>query len=206
MTKPKDRFQMTDRERALITIIRQLYGGNIPHWFNSAEKRKTPICGSLDAGFDPTREAQKGDLVLCSSNCNHFAGVAIYVEPMEGYEKALLRSLGSDDLMEMENEKFIPIVGVDLTRPEFYYGEQRGMYEKVLKAFNKGDEWAYKFGGLVFDNDKVAINVRPHIFLGEKPPITVAMDWSKKTTIKQILNAMVEAGYGVAWEPVKEAQ
>lgn len=191
---------MTDRERALISIIRQLYGGNISHWFNTAEKRKTPIAGSLDAGFDPTRKPEKGDLVVCSTNCNHFAGVAIYVEPMEGYEKALLRSLGSDDLMEMENESFIPIVGVDLDQPEFYYGEQRGMYEKVRKAFHRGDEWSYKYRGLAFDGDKVTIRIGAHIWLGEKPPIIVTMSWNKQTTIKQVLEAMVKAGYGTAWE------
>lgn len=199
--------ELTDRERILMTVVAQLCSTMVlapgckafaPGAFKDANGYDYVHFG-LTSG---EREPKAGDLVLAKTGPVSPWKVAWYVEPLPGpYGGAVVREIGTGRLCNYGNEEFTPIIGMPPL--ELLEGEQRVFLSKVRKAFRRGDEYLYRFGGVDFDGDEAVIWVR-EAFGGlgatgdneESVPFEVRMKWSRKTTIKAILEAMRAAGYG----------
>jgi hypothetical protein len=196
---------MTDKERILTTIIRELYSSFL--FLSVNPQRDFRVQEPRDIShvyFDihANRQALKrGDLVLCASdNGNHDWVVSYLVKPLyDSFEGWQLREIGTSRLCNMTNNSFIPIRGL---RPsQLWEGEEYEFSVKVLKAFARGDEYLYRYGGLEFGENQTALIWIREAFGGMKAdqesiPFSLEMKWNKKTSIAAILRAMREAGYG----------
>ena len=96
----------------------------------------------------------------------------------------------------MSNEKFVPIVGLESW--QCLEGNEHKFREKVIKAFRRGDEYIYRFGGVEINGHSAIIWVREAFGGLDKPskPFFVSIHWTAKTSIKTILETMREQGYG----------
>jgi len=184
---------MTDKERILINIIRNLYSTQltlaITHWKDEKFYKDKVY-------FDYWNEPKKGDLVLTLSGSINEWTIGFYEEYL-GYDEALIREIGTNNICRYGNESFIPIKGLNsislLERDKYKF------YIKVLKAFGREDSYKYRFGGLDFkENNEVVIWVR-EVFGGmikKTKPFDINMVWNKKISIKRILEIMKNNGYG----------
>lgn len=145
---------------------------------------------------------ESGDIVMCHSTSyqQHPWVVAEVVEVITDND-AVLREIGSDDLIRMGNEGFIRILGLD-DRLTLTGGKYR-FWTKVLKAFARDRKRYYRLHDVEFLSDKQArITIRAHIFLAEDnegreaQPFSFEMDFNAGTTIKAILTKLIEVGYG----------
>lgn len=154
-------------------------------------------------GFgDKEREPKPGDLVLAQTGPMSPWKIAFYVEPLDSpMGGALVREIGTGKLCRYENERFIPIVGMQPL--DLLDGDRRAFLVKVRKAFRRGGEYLYCFGGLDFDGDEAVITIREK-WAGmltredamESVPFEARMLWTKRTSIKAILEALRAGGYG----------
>lgn len=201
---------MSDKERILTRIIKGLRStGALVHdaaysW--SSEPYRSG--NGYYIHFAPWNEPKRGDLVLCETGEISDVSIGFVHEVISG-DRCIIREIGSNKLCDYGNERFTPIVG--LSEIDLLEGEKYEFYRKVLKAFARGDEYWYRFGGLHFDGEDAVIWIREpfggYIQYREhgSEPFSVSMKWNKNTTIKAILQAMISAGYGSRkFEPARE--
>lgn len=190
---------LSDRERILMIIIEGLSSSamlarhDVREW-NSEGYRRIGGDGYY-VHFAPWRKPEKGDLVLAKTGFVSRWKIGWFVEKQA--DGALIREIGSDKLCNYGNESFEPIVGLDGDL-RLLEGDRYQFLVKVYKAFARGDEYIYRFGGLRFDGDDAVITIR-EVFGGlGKPsvPFEARMHWTKRTSVAAILKAMREAGYG----------
>ena len=186
---------MTDRERILTALVSQLHSTLL----------LAPCCRGYKpedfgdyAHFAHYKKPAKGDLVFAGTGPNSEWKLAWFVADIPG--GALVREIGSNKTCNYTNESFTPVVG--MRQNELYETDQHAMYVKIKKAFHKGDEYLYRFGGCEFAGQEVVIWIR-EVFGGalatkDAPsvPFSVRMAWGRKTTIREILAAMRAGGYG----------
>lgn len=193
--KPK----LSDRERILTAIITQLKSTalllRIPNPY-SAESYADGV-GGMYTHFAHYRKPVTGDLVIGSTGRIDQWKIAFYVELADPRNEVhIVRDINTGQLCNYGNESFTPIVGLSYT--DMLVGDERAMYEKVLAAFARGDEYMYRFGGFKVDGARATITVREsHGGFGrESVPFSIQMEWTPKTTVKAILEAMRAGGYG----------
>ena len=206
MTTPS----LTDRERILTHVARGLQSTMLTRPNGSVFKAEsfTDKFGT-SVHFAYYRKPEPGDLVIGTTGGVSRWTIGWYVEPSPSdLGGALLREIGSDKLCNYSNERFVPIVGLDPL--DTLEGDQYAMLIKVYKAFRKGGEYLYRFGGLDFDGDDAVIWIRAafggRFSGGEAKPFPVRLVWTKRTPIKTILAVMVAGGYGTReFERTEEA-
>ena len=191
---------MNDKERILTEVISSLRSTitlcNRPAW--TSEPYKTDG-GGYYVHFAPWKEPERGDLVLCETGSISDFKVG-FVHQVVSFDRCIIREIGSNNLCDYGNEKFTPIVG--MSEIDLLEGDKYEFYQKVLKAFRRGDEFWHRFGGLHFDGDIAIIWIRERYsgYLQDREkgtePYPVKMQWTKSTTIKAILQSMIDAGYG----------
>lgn len=187
---------MTDKERILMTILNRMHYTQILCLFGIREAQFADGDNQYVhfGGYDD-RPVQPGDLVLCNTTGIHDWKIG-WVHEISG-DIHTIREIGSDRLCNISNETFTRIAGLDPS--DVLEGDEYSFREKVIKAFRRGDEYMYRFGGVDFLPDKVArVWVREaHGGFGRpSKPFSFEMRWNKKTTIAGILRAMIENGYG----------
>lgn len=192
---PLEAPELTDRERILTNIIlglsmTQVLGPGTRTLWESAHFRDL-------VHFAPWDKAKPGDLVLATTGGTNRWTVGWYVEDLPGdYGGGVIREIGTGALCNYSNETFRPIR--NLAPLELLEGEQRQFYLKVLKAFARGDEYLYRFGGLTFDGASASIRIREaHGGFGSPShPFLVNLQWTRRTSVATILRTMREQGYG----------
>lgn len=181
-------MELSDRERILTEIVESFAATML-------------MCGLYDESsfrgmphVARYREPKPGELVMGTTGPAGRWKIGWYVEKQS--DGALIREIGTGALCNYGNESFSAIVG--LRDDQLLEGDQRVMKGKILSAFARGDEYLYRFGGAKFDSNKVTITIREaHGGLGgDSMPFSFVMQYDKRTTVKQILAAMVAAGYG----------
>jgi hypothetical protein len=197
---------MNDKERILMHIIDGLQAAEIlarpdaraAAWSIGDAAYKTDSGGQY-VHFAPwvdDEDLQPGELVYChTSRVNDFK-IGFVVERLD-YGRCMIREIGSDRVCDYGNERFIPIRG--LSSIQLLEGEKYKFYVKVLKAFDRGDEYWYRFGGVEIENGKATITVRQRhggFYRSGTKPFAVVVEWTPKTTIKAILEALRAGGYG----------
>jgi hypothetical protein len=186
---------MTDKERILIKIIKNLYSTFIS---------KMHVTGWGSANYEDhvhfapwdKENIKKGALVLCYTSGVHDYSIGILKEKI-GYSRALIREIGTNRICDIDNESFIPIK--NMQEIELLEKDKYIIYCKILKAFNRGDEYWYRFGGVKFcGKNIVEIIIRERFggLLNPSKPFNFKMKYNKKTTIKSILENMYDNGYG----------
>lgn len=111
-------------------------------------------------------------------------------------DMCVIREIGSERLCNYSNESFRAIRGLQNT--ETLEGRQYEFYQKVLQAFSKGDEYLYRFGGISFDGPVCRVMVR-EVFGGHggvSIPFAIDIPWRGRRSVKKILQAMRDGGYG----------
>lgn len=205
--KRKPETPLTDRERILMLVIRGLETAAIlcrrGDTYDEESWKRGPDWDGPYVHFVGYRKAVKGDLVMGKTGMRHGPhpySIGFYVEPLiggyGGYGGAVIREIGSPRLCNYSNEDFTPIVG--LTKTELLEGTHYQVYLKVLRAFGKGGEYNYRFGGVDITDEELTIWVREAFGGISRPskPFAVKLKWTKRTTVKAILAAMREQGYG----------
>ena len=191
---------MNDKERILLTIIKRLYFSKDLSQFNDKDNY-------VRFSTYSDREIQKGNLVMgLTSGVSDFT--IGFVHEIISEDHMVIKELGSDNLCDYSNERFIKIIGLD--KKDLYEKDQYVFYKKVLKAFQRQYDYSYRFGGLDFvKNDFARIWIR-EVFggiNGSSKPFSFLMKWNKKTTIKRILKLMNQHGYGTRkFEKIKRSK
>jgi hypothetical protein len=192
---------LSDRERILSYIIHELRSmplhmkANIP--WSSEAYRKSRVWGEgYHPHFAPWKKPEKGDLVICETSGIHHGTIGI-IKQLISYDEALIQGVGDYRCIRVSNDRFIPIVGIDLCKDVFLCGEEWIFYLKVRKAFKRGDEYMYAYNGIQIQENKAIISIRCRGFPKEdQQPFNIEVIWNKKTTIKYILSKMIDGGYG----------
>lgn len=189
---------MNDRERILMYIINCLYFTQTVclNGISESQFKDTSFDDFVHFGCYDDRPVQKGDLVLAlTGNINNWK--IAWVEEVISPTFCVLREIGSNRLCDYANEKFIRIVGM---RPRTLLEMDEYIFDqKVLKAFQRGKEYSYRYGGVDFLGNKTARIWIREVFggiRGNSQPFSFNMKWNKKTSIKYILEMMRENGYG----------
>ncbi len=199
---------MTDKERILTHLVNglasaQLLARGRRYYQEDFERRPGKPAEGYYVHVAFYREPVPGDLVLCQTSGTHPWTVAWFVEwQAKDRGLALLREIGSERLCNMGNESFKPIVGMQPL--DLLEGEQRQFYHRVLRAFGRGNEYAYRFGGLDFPEKRLARIWIREVFGGhlhgsnqESVPFSVEIAFDRRAPgVKRILEAMRAAGYG----------
>jgi hypothetical protein len=201
---------MNDKERILIAILERLCltqflalrGDEEAKFRDNVDGHEYVHFGAYD-----DRPIQKGDLVIAQTGPIDDFKIAWVHQVLES-DTCLLREIGSNRLCTWSNERFTRIAGMpDMLMLE---GEQYIFQQKVFKAFRKGDEYWYRFGGVDFLDGNIArIWIREAFGGLGKPskPFSCEMTWNKRTSVKKILETMRESGYGTKkFEPVEQAE
>lgn len=214
---PSDR--MTDRERILTEIITRLTSTMM------FAKMKPSPKGGMWIDYDGDASAQfvgtyvvkpsPGDIVQCNTQFSPEWKYAVFLEDNNGANGGhwLLREIGGMKTVRMFNESLSVLVGVP---PHiFYEGHQRQLYEWATSAafserYNPKAEHLVRSGGAEFVGDILRVWVRPHIFIPDEKtvdgktvyvkPWFVELKWSEKTRLKDIVDAMIAAGFPREWE------
>lgn len=196
---------LSDRERILTTVIQELSTAAIlcprGNGYDEASWKGRSGNDGMYVHFAHYRKPIAGDLVIGDTGSISQWKIGFYVEPLnDSLGGAVIREIGSQRLCNYSNEEFTPIVG--LSKTDLLEGDRYQVYLKVLKAFGKGAEYMYRFGGVDIEDAKMTIWIR-EAFGGRSSskdrgskPFSVEMPWDKKTTVKAILAAMRAAGYG----------
>jgi hypothetical protein len=110
----------------------------------------------------------------------------------------VIREIGSNRLCNYGNEKFTRIVGMHTS--QLLEGQEYIFQQKVVRAFRKGHEYMYRFGGVDFEQHYATIWIREAFggfdLKNPSKPFSFSMAWNSKTSVKRILEAMRENGYG----------
>ena len=187
---------MNDRERILMTILRKLRFTQILclHGWNE-EKFKDGEDEYVHFGGYDDRPIKKGDLVIADTSRISDWTIG-WVEDVYSDSHMLIREIGTNRLCNYSNEGFHRIV---IDHSLIREGEKYKFQCKVLKAFKRGSAYKYRYGGIEFlDDNTVRVFIR-EAFGGityKSIPFSFDMQWSKRTTIKEILEEMIENGYG----------
>lgn len=191
--------KLSDRERILTKLVSSLSTTMLLRPNGSVHDADSFSDGSGGhyVHFAYYRTPVAGDLVIGKTGRIDQWKVGFYVEhkdPAMGLH--VIRDLNSGQLCNYGNEEFVPIVGLHYT--DTLVGEERRLYEKVLQAFDRGDEYMYRYGGIKIDGGRAVIGVRErHGGVGQPSvPFEIEIEWTPKTTIKAILAAMRAGGYG----------
>jgi hypothetical protein len=184
--------KLSDRERILMNLVHGLCTSIMDPNFN-------PHCTAPHRNrvhLDFANLPKRGDLVLGLTGAISEWTVCWYVKKRPAHiGGAVVRTLGSRQLCNYDNENFVPIVGMD--PEELYEREQRAIYVKVLRAFNAGDKFNYRFGGLRFRKSTAIVTVRAGIDQGRtSQPFTVSIPFNKCNSVRTILKALRAGGYG----------
>lgn len=161
-----------------------------------------------------------GDVVLCKTGHVGPWKVAYFVEDCGGNAGGhyLLREIGTDKLCRMGNESLNTLIGVppnlllDGLRKKIY---RWATNEAFFYRYNKKTDYFIRCGGAEFiEEDVIRVWVRPHIFVMEKrledgstlhaQPWSFDVQFSKKTRLKDIVGAMLAAGFPREWEYTAE--
>lgn len=197
MSWDNPRGGLTDRERILTYVITGLQSSMLmrPRASQHDAASWDDGMGGVHVHFARYRKPEKGDLVLGWTGRVDEWKIAFY-EENSGNGNHVVRDINTGRLCNYGNEEFIPIVG--LTPTQLLTGDRRQFYYKVLEAFARGDEYLWLFGGLEFDGDEAVIRVRERWggMGGPSVPFSVRIRWTKRTSIKAILAALKEGGYG----------
>lgn len=184
----------TDKERILMHIVdglrsTQSLGPIGKPW--SSDPYKDHV------HFAPWKDAQPGDLVICETSRVNDYKIGIY-KYKTGYSDAVIAELGTGRECNYSNERYCPIVGV---WPVYLlWGDEYLFYQKVLKAFARGDEYMYRFCDISFADNICKVTIR-ETHGGFKPnaesiPFSIDIPWNKRMSVKRILELMREGGYG----------
>lgn len=193
---------MTDKERILMKIIHRLslqYALKLK-W---GEKYDGVHFAPWIKGNILGDKLKPGMLVLCETSPLrgiHNWTVGFLHSPIpDGWA---IKEIGSEKICNITNESFLPIVG--FSKEELLIGEDYDFLQKIYKAFSRGGSYFYRFGGIkIIEKRKWKIYIR-EAFGGlgldhgkeKSVPISFILRWNKKTSIKYILEKMIEAGYG----------
>lgn len=188
---------MTDKERILTYIISRLsyvatrYGDGYSAKMNDDDVYFQYLKGNN------ANELQVNDIVFCQTSGIHDFTVG-YVVSIDGYSEITIRDIASERTCKIQNDSFLILK--NLSEEQLLYGEEWIMRNKIIKAFARGDEWLYRFGGVKFEADIAHIKIRERHALKKREPFVISIKWHKNTTIKAILQAMRDGGYGSKWE------
>lgn len=191
MTKAKETV-LGDRERILSTVVRGLLSTQIFHrgdGYHSATY--TGSTGMTDVHFALDQTPVKGDLVIANSTIWPNPWSIGWFESKDENGNYVIREIGTGMLCNYSNETFVPIRG--LSNIDLLEGEQYRFYQKVLKVFSTAYEYNYRFGGIKFTDDEVAVTIRAA--WGEGVPFDIVMPF-KKMGVATILKLMRKDGYG----------
>lgn len=191
--------KLTDRERILTTVIREMHATMMlcPEGNMHREGSYTRGDWRTFVHFAHYREPVKGDLVMGNTGRIDQWKIAFYEAKGDPSIAAhVVRDIDTGQLCDYANESFVPIVG--LNPIDLLVGDERDFYEKVLAAFARGDEHQYRYGGVRIEGRRATITVRERFggFGQPSMPFDISMEWTPKTTIKAILQAMRDSGYG----------
>lgn len=211
---------MTDRERVMMNIavdtsgtvhdtFKRIEGGwTLRYRFDRPAPQFIPTVMADTIGLP----LKNGDIVRCQTNPNHAWGISELME-QTGCGNYLLREIGGDALLNMGNEMVEVLRFMDGAR--LYTGVKNRVYRWASNSafstrYNPDADYWKRCGGVEFDGNKLKIWMRPHIFVAEKRqkdgPVTYAqpkmfeLEWSKKTRLKDIVNAMREQGFAEDFE------
>jgi hypothetical protein len=200
--------EMTDRERILMNIAAMLASELYHLQFLPAVREYIADPNSLSrVVVDMADKLHKGDLVVCNTSVarqeNPWIVSKVELDRCDKYGPCLLRSIGTNDTCNYDNESFLKIVGI----PErmLWEGAQRRFQQKVAKAVRKLDTYIHRFRGIEFVSEGSA-----NLWFGEcfgglaKPtkPYAIKIEFTDKTTIKAIIQQLKDGGHGTrAFEP-----
>jgi len=194
---------MSDKERILLTIIRELQTMLVLARGAYQLDFHDRSAGREYVHFEH-REYDKikpGDLVICQTSGIHDFTVGFVVDKFDpDWHGLLLREIGTERTCRMSNERYYCIVG--LSEHDLWEGGKHQFDLKVKKAFWKTNEDWYRFGGLRFNDDGTATMTVREKFGGcctngdESVPFEVTMPWNKRTSVKKIVEALIAGGVG----------
>lgn len=208
----------TDRERILMTIVTELAFTQCLCPFAAGKWSSEPYedrsLGRTHVHFAPWRKPVAGDLVIGKTGGVDRWKVAFYVHPLGGgLGGAMLREIGTSRLCEMSNESFEVIVG--LTPDQLLEGDRYQVSLRVRAAFarlkDSAHGYTHRFGGVDFpalnpdgtDPMTATVWVREvwggTLRLGGRKtslPYQIPLSWTPKMSVKAIVAAMLEGGYG----------
>lgn len=187
---------MNDKERILMTILHKLsstQGLVRKHQCESDFHEKGFIYTHF--GMWDDRDIEVGDLVMGQTS-QVFDFKVGFVHQIYNQNHIVVREIGSNKTCDFSNERFLRIIG--LSEIDTLEGDKYLFYLKVLKAFRKADEVMYLFNGIHFlDNNLVEISIRQRYgYIDGSIPFSFVIKWNKRMSIKRIIEAMRENGYG----------
>ncbi len=169
---------------------------------------------------------KSGDIVRCETNPDHAWGIAEYIE---GRDPFILREIGGQKLLRMGNERLAILRFMPPGR--LYTGKKRQVYVWTQKAFmgryNPEADYFKRWGGAFFEHgvfpgvyrehefDRVTFWSRAHIWQAETrgsngdpilyaQPRRFALEWDKKTRLKDVVAAMLGQGFAKDYEYLPE--
>ena len=187
---------VTDKERILMTILKRLCSTQkLCCRPNGEEKFRDGDSEYVHFGEYDDRRVKKGDLVLGQTGGVSDFTVG-FVEEVYSDSHMLIREIGTDRTCNYSNEMFVRI---HIENEYIREKDEYQFYLKVLKAFRRGDKYRYRYGGINFLEDgMVEVWIREAFGgLRDSFPFSMKMKWDKRTTIKEILQNMIDVGYGV---------
>lgn len=194
-------YIQTDRERVLQNIAAMLASELARLSWQLKDQDRNLV---VTAGWSDEKIYEAGELVVGQTSVGLQENPWIVAEvvqrgSMYDDKGILLRALGTDKTCWYGNESFIRIKGM----PEYlmWEGIQKKLESKVKKAFRKLDEHWHCYRGMWFD--KTTPNVA-YIVVGERygglsnptKPYELKIKYNGRTTIKSIMEQMIEQGYG----------
>lgn len=139
----------------------------------------------------PFREPEPGELVVAQSSFHfHEWTIGFFIQKLS--DGALIREIGSKRICTYRNESFAPVVGMQYE--EMLDCERREFYVKLLKAMRKDDtEYLHRFASLRLDENTAVVRVRER---WTSRRYEISFPWKPRMTIKSIIAALKEGGYG----------
>lgn len=196
-----------DRERILCNIAAMLAHElsmlqNLPAVQQYMQNKHSSAEILCSHDFFHKQPHKKGELVVCwTSTGRQQNPFLISLVEEQGIANdpngLLLRAIGTDQLSSYGNESFIRIVGI----PErlLWEGIKREFSVKLSKALSKLDTYIHRFRGLEFASDDTATVWFGEIWGGlskKTKPYSITVKFTKKTTIKAIIQQLEEQGFG----------
>ena len=181
---------ISDKERILMHLINRLVSVDVRDY---AKRNGFP--------YACADEPVPGDLVIRQSSGRHNEHPWVVGFAASDYDKQTaaltVREIGSDRECRVSNDSFYVVknIGPDT----LLTGQERKFYLRVIRAFGRGGEWGYRYGGVSFGPEKTATIMVREAFGGldrESIPFAVTMKWDGRTGINTILKAMRDGGYG----------
>jgi len=167
---------LTDKERILTHIIRQIYPRYIFGHTSFQERFESSKSESI----------KKGDLVLGLTSGSHEYTIGYAIRIFTESEM-ILREIGSKRTCRIGNEMFYRIPMKILSKYELLEGLEYITYTKIHKALRKAEtKYSVYFHSLDFDDGICIVNLREK--WKDEIYKTFEFKYSSKTTIKEIVN------------------